>query len=315
MLLILTNSQDATADYLEPILRDKGIPTVRLNTDQIISHLSFTYKNNRFSLNFEERVIPSSEITNIWYRRPKRLDNQNLDDSAENKYIIDEWAETLENYLSTIPNHKWMNHPADNSYASRKILQLEVCSDFGICSPDTIVTQDPDEIRSFHDENPSGVIVKPLSTGYVETEDDNGRDKLIYTNKISKSDLEELDDLKKCPTLFQELIEKKYDVRVTVVDKNIHAVKLENMDDNNKCDIRRDNMENVKYEPIKLPRNVRSGILKLIDFYNLRFSAIDLAVTQEEKWYFFEINPNGQWAWLDIETNVNIAESFVESFS
>jgi hypothetical protein len=39
-----------------------------------------------------------------------------------------------------------------------------------------------------------------------------------------------------------------------------------------------------------------------------------VAVDREGKWIFFEINPNGQWAWLDLMGGLDIGALFLRSF-
>jgi hypothetical protein len=83
-------------------------------------------------------------------------------------------------------------------------------------------------------------------------------------------------------------------VRLTVVDKDVHAVELTAQDDGRqRCDIRRHNMERVKYRTLSLPGDVDSMIRRLMTSYGLRYAAIDMVVAQDGRWYFLEINPNG----------------------
>ena len=74
-------------------------------------------------------------------------------------------------------------------------------------------------------------------------------------------------------------------------------------------------MLDVTYSKIELPSQVREDLLNLLRHYRLRFAAIDMAVSTLGEWFFFEINPNGQWAWLDSCANTRIADSFVRVFS
>ncbi len=160
------------------------------------------------------------------------------------------------------------------------------------------------------------MIVKPISVGYIEREDGE-TDSVIYTNAIAKHHLDNLDDLAACPTFFQERINKAVDIRITVVDRDIHAVRLiaQENDGSQRCDVRRNNMDDVVYQQVNLPTEVENGIRKLMEHYRLRFAAIDMAMDQDGRWVFFEINPNGQWAWLDLVGAVTIGSSFVRSFS
>lgn len=78
-------------------------------------------------------------------------------------------------------------------------------------------------------------------------------------------------------------------------------------------DIRRNNMKGVQYKSIDIPSHVKRSIRGLIEYYNLRYASVDMAIDNLGKWVFFEVNPNGQWAWLDIEADTNIAKLIIES--
>jgi glutathione synthase/RimK-type ligase-like ATP-grasp enzyme len=160
------------------------------------------------------------------------------------------------------------------------------------------------------------VIVKPMATGYIER-GPRGPDSLIYTNRVKVSDLADLADLSNCPTLFQEYVRKRYDIRVTVVDSRMHAVALSAQDENGtpRCDIRRNNMIDVRYETVDIPSDTAKKITNLLTHYGLRFAAIDFAASASGEWLFLEINPNGQWAWLEQSAGIPISDSFIESFS
>jgi len=43
--------------------------------------------------------------------------------------------------------------------------------------------------------------------------------------------------------------------------------------------------------------------------------SVPVSGTQTLTRIFFEVNPNGQWAWLDLSGGMNIAASFVKTFS
>ncbi len=316
MLLALTNSQDATADYLLSVFVSHQIPFVRFDTDLLVSRLQFSYRLGSPELYFEGKRLLPEEIHSVWYRRPERLRCEDIADTPEGKYILEEWAEGLESFLAHIPMRRWINHPSVNSLASHKLEQLSTASELGFQVPDTLVTQDEDMLRYFFERHGGRLIVKPMAVGYV-TREDNQNDSLIFTNRVSHEDLHDLADLKVCPTLFQEFITKARDIRITVVDNACHAVELiaHDEDGRQRCDIRRNNMADVAYKEILIPETIRNQIFRLMECYSLRFAAIDMVESTDGVWYFLEVNPNGQWAWLDIEGITNIAGSFARAFS
>jgi glutathione synthase/RimK-type ligase-like ATP-grasp enzyme len=316
MLFILTNSQDVTASYLIPALEKGGIPFVRFDTDRVLRTAALEFNVGHPKLRLNGCWYEPAQISHIWYRRPEEFKGEGFDDTPEAKYARGEWAEFFENFFAHVPKERWMNHPSANAAASRKLEQLSVAVQLGIKVPDTMVTQEPEKLKVFYAKHQGRLIAKPLSTGFVER-GKNEADSLIYTNRLSATDLENLDDLSVCPTLFQHFVEKDYDVRITIVDTALTAVKLvaKESDGTQRCDIRRNNMVDVTHSPIDLPDHVASGIWKLMKKYHLRFAAIDMVVSVAGDWLFLEINPNGQWAWIDQKADTDIAGLFVRAFS
>jgi glutathione synthase/RimK-type ligase-like ATP-grasp enzyme len=208
-----------------------------------------------------------------------------------------------------------MNFPANNALASRKLEQLSTARQLGLAVPDTVLTQDQDVLRRFFQKHDGQVIVKPLGRAYIERSKGEN-DSLIYTNSISEHDLNDLADLATCPTYFQKAIRKRSDVRITCVDGDTHAMELLAQDHGQqRCDIRRNNMSDVSYRSLSLPDDIALKVRQLTAHYCLRFAALDMAVDTEGMWYFFEVNPNGQWAWLDLCGGASIHKSFIASFA
>jgi len=316
MLLILSNSQDTTADYLAGILLDRNVSFVRFDTDVSLRASEFRCTRGGPELRLTSEWLRPSDVSHVWYRRPEQLKHDRLDDSPESKYALDEWAEALDGFFAHIPACRWMNFPAANAAASYKVQQLSTASEIGFPVPETLITQDPRRVRDFFEHHRHGIITKPLASGHIGR-DEGQQESLIYTTEVTADHLDELDDLTICPTLFQERIAKRSDVRITVVDQDVHAVELTavGVDGGQRCDIRRNNMDDVTYRRIELPPAVSHNVRTLMRRYELRFGAIDMAICDDDHWVFFEINPNGQWAWLDLAGVTNIAESFVHSFS
>ena len=274
MLLILTNSQDATTDFLATKLREQGVAYLRFDTDLSLPKTCFSYESGTPTLLVEGLRYQPEQFSNVWYRRPERLRHPFLDDSPEGKFLYGEWAEALEGFFGHIPHEKWMNYPSRNVCASHKIEQLTTATVIGFSVPETLVTQDAEKLRAFFAKHDGRVIVKPMATGHVERPDGQC-DSIVYTNKVHPCHLESLDDLPASPTLFQQCIEKDCDVRITVVDEHVHTVTLtaRESDGSQRCDIRRNNMEDVKYQEIALPPDVSQKLSMLSTLLTLLLMA------------------------------------------
>ncbi|MEJ0000912.1 MAG: hypothetical protein WDO13_18140 [Verrucomicrobiota bacterium] len=135
MLLILTNSEDATASFVTPRLEKAGLPFLRFDTDYLIPRISLSYSAGAPALKVDGRWIGPEEISNIWYRRPEVLKDTQFDGSPEGKYARSEWTEFVECFFAHVPLEKWMNHPASNAGASRKLEQLSTARSLGFWFP------------------------------------------------------------------------------------------------------------------------------------------------------------------------------------
>jgi len=163
--------------------------------------------------------------------------------------------------------------------------------------PSSLITNSNISTSSFINKNINS-IVKPLSTGRVACNNNVG---IIQTNLVDKNI--ELKNLELAPAYFQEYIEKQYELRVTIVDRKVFAVRI---DTNEKIDWRK-NKENIKYSKFKLPAKIIKKCNALMQKLNLKFGALDFIVNDRDEFYFLEINANGQWGWLEHELKLNIS--------
>lgn len=309
MLLVLTNSADQTADYLLGKLTTEH---VRFDTDKLHEHAIIAYDHGPLIYTHDRTYTPD-QVTTIWYRRPTALRVTVSDDAAENRHACNEWGAALEGFLAHVPTKCWMNHPTNNAAASAKTEQLTRATRLGLAVPDTIVTQDPERARDFITRH-ERVITKPLSDGYVERP--SGVDTLIYTSAITDDALTHLGLVTRAPTLLQARVNKTRDVRITIIDEQAYAVAIHRPDARGEqaVDVRADNMAGAVYDHVTLPRDIEDTLQELVTSYRLRFAAIDMSIDHDGKWWFFELNPNGQWAWLDIVGGQHLWELFESSF-
>jgi glutathione synthase/RimK-type ligase-like ATP-grasp enzyme len=202
----------------------------------------------------------------------------------------------------------WVSEPAAIERAEDKMLQLRVAERLGLRTPKTLVTNEPELARAFV-ESVSRAIVKPLSSGHLSDEPA----KIAYTASITSNDDFELISL--APHLIQERIEKTADIRVTVVREAVFACRIDSQSHSTtsldwrvavNSDIR------LEHVMIKLPHDIEAACVALVRELNLEFGAIDL-VESSDGYIFLEINPNGQWAWIQQRTGAPISDALVDA--
>jgi hypothetical protein len=307
MIFIITHGSDVTADFQCVRLARDGVPFVRIDSDTVTARVKVRATEEEATVEVDGHRYSLADVSCVWLRRPKPIEVAAID-GGERTHASTEWGEALEGFLTQLPERIWINHPSRNARASHKIEQLTSARRVGLRVPPTLVTQEADEAKAFLESHAGRIIAKPLYAGYIERtapEDDTS----IYTSRVEPSHLERRDLLRRCPTLFQGEIDKLFDVRVCYVDGRLRCVRMDREDTEGRqvLDIRRDNMVGVRYTAIEPPDDVAAALKNLLGHYRLRFAAVDFAVAADGAWVFFEINPNGQWAWLDLAGATDIA--------
>lgn len=315
-ILVLTNSGDGEhTDIVLGHLEAFGVEFFRLDTD-LLAKGNTTLEMNGDSVSFlfsffnGHSKIFSHEIGSVWYRRPNFFESS-IKDEIQKKHAEKEIENLLEGLWRSVPNVFWLNKPTSLDFVRKKIPQLQIASLVGLSVPRTIVTNDPIKAKEFINSCNSGAIYKPINDGFFDYGDQQF---VVQTTLITKGLVEKLDLIKVLPSLFQERVEKDYELRVTVVGENVFAVKINSQKfPETSLDWRQPNLiMSLDYELIKLPEVVIEGIFKMMKILDISFGAFDFAVDKNGNYWFFEVNGNGQWYWIEHKTDAPISKSIAD---
>jgi glutathione synthase/RimK-type ligase-like ATP-grasp enzyme len=127
---------------------------------------------------------------------------------------------------------------------------------------------------------------------------------------VLKEHLDEIESARLSPTIYQALIPKRYDVRVTIVGEQVFAAAIDSQSDPAAAlDWRLTDNPALPHHTITLPDRLVRQLRHLMDSLGLTFGAIDLIQTPDGEFVFLEVNPSGQWLWLDSMLNLGISEA------
>lgn len=296
-VLIISNLHDYSTDHVIYQLQKQGINYLRLNRDQFNEYkLSIDPITNRIfgktiKFNFE---ISEENLKSIYFRAPIYLrSHQRKNLTLEENISRDQWTSFLRS-LMIFENVLWINHPKSTFLSENKPYQLKVANKIGFEIPKTIITNEiPEKISDL-------IAVKTLEPVIFDVGD---KESFVYTNIMKFEELYNY-DLSTSPIIIQEAIIPKIDVRVTVIGNNVYPVTIKKNNFGVDEDWR--TMQNdLTYELIQLPNSIKEKCIKLIKKLNLYFGCIDL-VLKDNKYYFIEINPTGEWDWLMYNLNLDI---------
>ncbi len=316
MILIITNRQDLTADFVVRRLTERGLAFARLNTDEFPTNaygvVGFGGNRNGWgTIHWTNRPRPLrfEDVRAVWYRRPVApvVDTAIATDGAR-KFATDECYEFLRGLWYNLDCY-WMSHPEAIRRGEHKIVQLRTAVECGFSVPNTVVTNRHEEVAALAAECPHGIVAKALYLGYVE---DAEQAAYIYTTRLGPEHLADHDAIRLAPAIYQEYIPKVADIRVTVVGHDVFATRIvapELPDDIPDWRYAQLNLEHSHYE---LPAEERDRCRRLVQRLGLEFGAIDYALTSDARHVFLEINPNGQWAWIETATGCHISSAIAD---
>lgn len=202
MLVLVTNREDLTADWLVVELVRRGAPFLRLNTEDYPAEIALHWTPTQAWLNVGERKVHASDIQAVWWRRPVALRLPRDLPPQEALWAAREAQAAIEGFWRSTNAH-WVNRPSANDVADCKPEQLRRAAGLGFDVPASLVSNDAAAVRTFTAEH-ERVICKTLRDGVVPRGTTQG---IFYTELLGVEDLSEIGDFGPEPYLFQELVQ------------------------------------------------------------------------------------------------------------
>lgn len=315
MILIFTNKQDVHTDEVIRKLEQKNRGVFRLNSEDLL----LKYQTN-FYINekgFWEgditdelgRVLNLKTLKVAWLRKPEFTFFSDRKAESESEQFIASEINALINILYSLPNIKWINDPFIANRAKVKFQQLLLANKYGIKTPKTVITRQPEKAKEFFLECGEEVLIKTIYTGNVII---SGISQGIPSRKIGKNDFYNYyENIALAPTQLQEYVEKAFELRVTIIGEKVFAVKIDSqLNEETKIDWRLHTKMN-PHSVFQLPLNIEKFCIDFLKEQGLLYGAMDFIVTPKNEYVFLENNPFGQYLWLEIETEIPLTEEMI----
>jgi glutathione synthase/RimK-type ligase-like ATP-grasp enzyme len=131
---------------------------------------------------------------------------------------------------------------------------------------------------------------------------------------VKPEDLADLSGLSICPATFQELLPKSLEIRVTVVGNRVMSAAIDSQVSARAAhDWRRDGVRMIHdWQHYQLPLDVEEKILRVMDHFSLNYGAIDIILTPDGRHVFIELNPCGEFFWLERAPGLPISDAIAE---
>lgn len=319
MILALSNERDGHFQYVKEKIERMGEKVVLCDFSQYPADIGigFEINGNGEDVHFELGGLKFTgrEIRSVWNRRksqptaPTGLKNEKVKEyiAHESQFFIDS--------LPQILNVLWVSKPDAISVASRKPHQLMVARKIGFQIPLTIIGNSQPQTRIFLDSLNDKIAVKTLGVPHISVQTETEEDALILYNRCKdKSELLPLmENVRNCPAIFQQYIKKEFELRITVVGNKVFPCAIySQQSERTREDWRRYDIPNTPHKIHNLPADIETKCITLVRELGLMFGCMDMIVTPDGEYVFLEINPNGQWLWIERLTDMPIGECLAE---
>ncbi len=269
---------------------------------QQISSVSLSNaQDSRFNTQGKDTTITADEHYDsvIWLNKEK-LDICSSAAEEDIDYITTEsnlFLRASNYFLGKENDAFWVNPLESYARSGLKPVQLQCAKNVGFNIPDTLISNHPADILHFIQQSPTPVIAKPFSTINWQENDElfYFPTTVITAEQVASSEAE----IQLCPVIYQQCIEKRYELRVTVMGQTIMAAKL-NYPDQGRVDAREHfASQDFTIEKVTLPPAIHDQCLALMEQLGLVYGCLDLIVDKSGNYYFLEINNAGQFLWKE----------------
>lgn len=315
-VLMISTKLDPHVDAVLERLQARGVPCFRLNTDHFHEEYRIAMTDEptgtiRIEDKWGRACVFPHEVRSVWMRKPEPpLPPPGVEDEGVVRYVADEMREFM-GFLPMDQRVPWINNPDDNRRHQRKFPQLRLARSLGLRVPASIITNDPAQAEGFFKLCPQGVICKPMLMGshYVD-----GEHFVAYTRPVPPSEFSALkESIALCPTYLQEEIAKDHELRVTIIGDELFCCRIDSQGvPGAEQDWRAVDTAKIPHRIVDLPEKVDRALREYLKACGLRFGAFDLIVTPENEHVFLELNPNGQWYWVELSTGAKMADAMAD---
>lgn len=255
-----------------------------------------------FLIEHEGRRVNLADAGAVWWRRVTDFAVDPAIGSGERSaFAHSETSQAIHGMLDSL-SCPWMNPREADAAAHHKPYQWSVAHDIGLKLPRTLVTTSAGAARDFIESvRPGRVVFKAFLAAIQEWRE---------TRLVEQEDLDRLDLVRYAPVIFQEYV-PGVDLRITMIGDDIHAAEIDVRNTSYEVDMRMVVGEGI-VKAVTLPLDVADKLRRLQHRLRLVYGAIDMRRTDQGEHVFLEVNPAGQWLFVEQRTGLPIAQALAD---
>jgi len=315
-VLIITNDHDEHASAVIRELNKRDVPVFRFHPEDLPHACSVSIEIRDGRIDGEIRNayhrVGLSDVCAAWFRRARNLfaDLRGLTPALTSEkledYVTGQCRATVSALCEGLDAPLWVGHPHNLRRAEVKALQYAFAHQAGLKTPATLISNDPQRAARFIQAlGDRECAVKPLLAYGVS----NQQGFRLPLTTILPADYP-LDSVALAPNILQPYIDKAFELRCVVIGDTIFCARLNSQaDEATRKDWRAGNPE---HEIFALPAHIQAAIHRLMASFQINFASMDIIVTPSGEFVFLDLNPNGQWLWLETELGLPLVASMAD---
>jgi hypothetical protein len=318
-VLIATNPADPDSFLVQEALKRKGCRVELAHLPDFPSratgsfYLGLSQDEDQWHLVHQREEQTSQRLPDtLWWRRPERPVIPSDVHPEDREFVLQETAKLILGLWHHLPpGTTYINSPAHALKADRKPYQLQVARKLGFVIPPTLFSNDPETIRATVRRWGGRGIYKSFGSVHNFWLDPDGQKLLaLYTTPIDASSLPDDATLSLTPGIYQPLLPKAYEIRVTVFGSTVFGTKIFSQEQERSQIDWRNGQHHLRYEPLDLSSGLRSLCVSMLRRLGLLVGCFDFIVTPQGETIFLEINEGGQFLWLETVSGIPLLDAF-----
>lgn len=308
MILIISSLEDSsTSDVIEwlDFLKKKWI---RINSQDVVEIIFdgeciFLFVNG-VRLNLED-------FTFCWYRRGfinfkdfVRSESKDFEDLQKEEFL-----KLIEYFYFKLNKLKSLNSITNSD--KNKLIVSSIARELNLLTPKDFIFSTLNDLKREFENESQKYLTKLISGTCVQS--------IAGFDVINYSKLIEIESIKTdnfFPSLVQNYIEKKYELRIFFIDGEFFSMAVFSQNsDFSKIDSRFIGSIKPRYVPFRIPSFLEKKLKKLMGKINLNCGSIDMIVTPNNEYVFLEVNPVGQFSMISYPCNYNLEKRIANFFN
>ncbi|SNT62164.1 RimK-like ATP-grasp domain-containing protein [Streptosporangium subroseum] len=316
-ILVLTRPDDTHALHVGELLTQRGADVVFFDPEDYPAKavIDVSYEPSgrvRRTLRTHSHRVDLDGLTAVWTRRPQSpVCHPKVAELVARAHLERELAVFTGDLWDQLDCRMVPGSREVIKVAGRKPSQLALAGRLGFELPPTLISNDPDEFLDFYSRHDGRIITKPLHMPWAPR--DGGESVSRLSELVSPRDIGYADAIRFAPIIIQAYVPKRVELRVTVVGDRVFAAEIHSQESNHtRFDWRRYDAAMTRHAVHELPPETAERCVHLVRRLGLVYGAIDLILTPDGRYVFLEINPNGQWLWIEETTGLPISEALCD---